>query len=186
MNKRPPQASRSWQVNEPVFTVDDVAATGEHTSFEAFFLAHHQRLYRALGLITTRTQEAEELAQEAFVRVWERWPHVARMDSPEGYLYRTAMNLLRSRLRRATVAARRLIPRPATPDPFEAVEARDELARGLARIPPRQRAAVVLVEYLQMDSDAAARALGIAPSTVRVLAMKGRAALRSTMERSDE
>ena len=43
--------------------------------------------------------EAEDIAQEALVRVYERWGQVGGMDSPTGYLYRTAMNLARSRLR---------------------------------------------------------------------------------------
>src|SRR4029078_10527725 len=81
-------------------------------NFEAFFEAEHARLLRALYLVTGDPQEAEELMQDAFVAVWERWARVRSRDEPTGYLYRTAMNRFRSRLRRAARATRRaLAPR---------------------------------------------------------------------------
>jgi len=73
---------------------------------------------------------------------------------------------------------------PGTPPPRvrwstpEAVEDRDDLARRLLELPARQRAALVLTEYLDQDSAEAGRALGIRPGTVRRLASKARAALR--------
>src|SRR5438874_8789087 len=45
--------------------------------FESFFLAHHLRLFRALWLMTRNRHEAEEIMQDAFLRVWERWERVA-------------------------------------------------------------------------------------------------------------
>ena len=77
--------------------------------FDSFFLAEHVRLYRALYVITGTSHEAEELMQEAFVRVWERWDRVSGMENPAAYLYRTAMNEFRSRYRRAKAAARRAL-----------------------------------------------------------------------------
>lgn len=53
-------------------------------SFEEFFEAEHVRLGRALYLLTGSTAEADELSQEAFVRVYERWDRVRDMTSPEG------------------------------------------------------------------------------------------------------
>ena len=44
--------------------------------------------------------------QEAFVRIWERWDKVGRLEEPTGYLYRAAMNIVRSRYRRASLALR--------------------------------------------------------------------------------
>ena len=76
-------------------------------SFEAFFEAEQARLLRALYLVTGNVQEAEELMQDAFLAVWERWDRVRSMDDPTGYLFRTAMNRFRSRLRRAARSALR-------------------------------------------------------------------------------
>jgi DNA-directed RNA polymerase specialized sigma24 family protein len=49
--------------------------------------------------ITGRSEEAEELAQEAMARVFERWDRIRSFESPGGYEYRTALNLNRQRLR---------------------------------------------------------------------------------------
>ena len=61
-------------------------------AFEDFFHAHHERLLRAMYLATGDRHEAEDLAQEAFVRILERWERVRGLDYPVGYLYRTALN----------------------------------------------------------------------------------------------
>ena len=51
-------------------------------AFEDFFEAERERLFRALLLITHDSAEAEDLMQEAFVRVWERWDRVGTLDDP--------------------------------------------------------------------------------------------------------
>jgi RNA polymerase sigma factor (sigma-70 family) len=149
--------------------------------FEAFFLAHHVALYRAMWLVTRNRHEAEEVMQDAFVRVWSKWPKVASTPDPAGYLYRTAMNVFRSRVRRAKVAVRKATRMLPPDDLLAAVEERDAVVRALAPLTPRQRAAVVLTDVLGMTSDEAALALGVRPPTVRVLAARGRKALREAM-----
>jgi RNA polymerase sigma-70 factor, ECF subfamily len=155
-------------------------------SFEAFFEQHHDRLFRALWLMTRNRSEAEEIMQDAFLRLWERWDRVVSLPDPEGYLYRTAMNLWRSALRRAAVAVRRAVHQIQPDDEAGAVEARDAVARALAPLPPRQRAAVVLMDVLDMTSEQAGEVLRVQPVTVRVLAARARAALRREMGERDE
>ena len=140
------------------------------------------RLLRALYLVTGNAQEAEELMQDAFVAVWERWDRVGAMDEPVGYLYRTAMNRYRSRLRRAVRATRKVVGSAEDEDEFAAAEERDAVARALARLPERQRAAIVLTELLGYASAEAARILGVEDVTVRSLASQARASLRSDLE----
>jgi RNA polymerase sigma-70 factor, ECF subfamily len=150
--------------------------------FEAFFLEHHEQLFRALWLVTRNRHEAEEVMQDAFVRLLERWPSVQAAGNPEGYLYRTAMNVFRSRLRRAAVAVRRVFGQPPADDQMAEVEARDSVVRALAPLPTRQRAAVVLMDVLGLSSEQAGAALGIQAVTVRVLAARGRATLREALD----
>jgi DNA-directed RNA polymerase specialized sigma24 family protein len=69
-------------------------------SFEVFFESERVRLHRGLFAITGSRQEAEDISQEAFLRVWERWDRVGVLDEPVGYLHRTAMNVFRDRRRR--------------------------------------------------------------------------------------
>src|SRR5437867_3992783 len=104
---------------------------GPASGFESFFLAEHVRLFRALYVITGSTHDAEELMQEAFLRVWERWERVARMDDPVAYLYRVAMNAFRSRYRRAKGAAQQAPRVKETPELSTEAEARGLVLRAL-------------------------------------------------------
>jgi RNA polymerase sigma-70 factor (ECF subfamily) len=154
----------------------------EATSFEDFFETHRRSLFGALCLVVGNRSEAEEIMQDAFLKVWERWEHVASLEDPNGYLFRTAMNLFRNRLRRASIAARKALSLASSTDDLATIEDRDEVVRWLRPLPPRQRAAVVLTIYLDYSSDEAARILGIRPSTVRALATQGRAGVRHALE----
>jgi RNA polymerase sigma-70 factor (ECF subfamily) len=82
-------------------------------------------VFGALCLVTGNRQEAEEIAQDAFLKLWERWDRVARLDDPTGFLFRTAMNLFRNRVRRAGVAARKPFVPALGADDLAAVEDRD-------------------------------------------------------------
>ncbi len=76
-------------------------------TFEVFFEAERGRLFGAVCLMTGSVDEAEEIVQDAFLAVWERWDRVRRMERSTGYLYRTAMNRFRSRRRHLACVARR-------------------------------------------------------------------------------
>jgi RNA polymerase sigma-70 factor (ECF subfamily) len=150
--------------------------------FEDFFEVHYVALFRALWLITHDRSEAEDVMQDAFLRLWERWDRVGTMKDPVGYLYRTAMNGMRSRRRRALLSLRRALADPPSDDGLAAVEGRDAVLRALIPLTPRQRAVVVLTHVLGLTSAEAAEALGIRPSTVRVLAARAKAVLRRELE----
>src|SRR5438270_4658474 len=167
------------RVRQPSVTGEKETAA-EPSSFEEFFRAEHVRLFRALYLVTGSVQEAEDLMQESFVRVWERWDRVAGMERPVGYLYRTAMNAFRSRTRRAMRAARRPFARASGTDQLGAVEERDEVVRVLRTLSPRQRQALVLTEYVGYSSEEAATVMGVKAATVRALAHQGRQAIQGT------
>jgi RNA polymerase sigma-70 factor (ECF subfamily) len=154
-------------------------------TFEDLFLAERTRLFQALCLVTGDRQEAEDLAQDTFVRVYERWDRIGDMDDPVGYLYRTAMNGYRTGYRRARMALRRVPPAPETPEEFARVEDRVRLLDGLARLTRKQRVAVVLVDLLGFTSQEAGRILGMDPGTVRTQASRARSALRKIVEDDD-
>jgi len=84
------------------------------------------------------------------------------------------------RARRARTAARHLTTVGTTPDPFDDVDLKEDLRRLLLQLTPRQRAAVVLTDVYGYSSEQAGQMMGIRPTTVRVLASQGRAALRAT------
>ena len=155
-------------------------------SFEDFFELEQERLLRLLWMVTGSLQEAEDIVQDAFLRVWERWHNVSSMESPTGYLHHAAMNIFRNRYRRARLGLRKVIGTDPPIDAFDSAEDRISVSSALARLTRKQRAALVLTEMLGYPADDAGRMLGIRGSTVRSLSSTARAALRDAKEFTDE
>lgn len=139
----------------------------------AFCRTEHPRLVGILGLYCGNADVAHELAQEALLRVCKEWGRVRKMDSPQAWTYRVGTNLAHSYFRRRAVerrALRRLATRgdvePTAPPP---VDPDDELARALARLPHRQRTAVLLRYYLDLSVRDAAEVMDCPESTVKTL-----------------
>jgi RNA polymerase sigma-70 factor (ECF subfamily) len=108
------------------------------------------------------------------------------MDSPAGYVYRTALNLHRSRLRALVVRARRVFAAIPAEDLSGPVAASHDVRRALARLPRGQREALILVEWLGLGSEEAGRVLGIDAASVRGRLHRGRASLRDLLGDRDE
>lgn len=167
-------------IRRPVPDEKKAGSAAVPESFDAFFEREHGDLFGALFLVTRDRHEAEDLMQEAFLKLWERWDRVVSLEDPTGYLYRTAMNAFRMRYRRTAVAARRLFKLgiPRGPDPLDVVEDRDHVDRVLRELTPRQRAALVLTELLGYSTEDAGSLLGVKPVTIRVLVSQARKAAR--------
>lgn len=155
-------------------------------TFDAFFERHHGQLYGTLRLIADNAAEAEDLMQDAFLRVFERWDRVRAHPDADGYLYKTAFNLLKNRRRSLARAARRILDAPIDDDAYAAIDEREVVLDAMTALTVRQRAAVVLTDLLDYPSHEAARLLGVRAVTVRVLASQGRARLRERLETEDE
>jgi RNA polymerase sigma-70 factor, ECF subfamily len=156
------------------------------STFEEFFLGEHERLFQALYLLTGDRYEADDLAQEALLRAYERWDRVHSMDSPAGYVYRTALNLHRSRLRALVVRARRIVAAVPVEDLSGSVAASHDIRSALAQIPRGQREALILVEWLGLGSEEAGTVLGIDASSVRGRLHRARVSLRDRLGDPDE
>jgi RNA polymerase sigma-70 factor (ECF subfamily) len=151
--------------------------------FDTFFATEYQRLFEVLYLLTRDRAEAEDLAQEAMARVYERWSGIR---DPSRYVYRTAFNLHRTLRRRLAVVVRKrgqLLPAAGDAD---AVERRLDALAALALLPATQRAAVVLVDWAGMTAEEAGRVLGIQPVSVRGRLHRARAALRQQIGDADD
>ena len=155
----------------------DVGETAR--SFEEFYVSTFRRLFAALCLVTGNRHEAEEVAQDAYVRVFERWDHVRALEDATGYLFRVSMNVFRSRYRRASLGLRRtfLLAPPANDD-LAAVETHDEVVRLLMGLDPAQRAAMLLTSILDYSAEEAGQMLGLRPSSVRSLTTRARARMK--------
>jgi RNA polymerase sigma-70 factor (ECF subfamily) len=150
------------------------------TLFDTFFEEEHERLFKALFFVTGNRQDAEELMQDAFLKLWERWGESHEIDDLTGYLFRVALNGFRMRRRRAAIAIRKSMPVAENRDGFLDAEMRADVRQLLLEVAPRQRAALLLVDILGYSPEQAAHILGVRPSTVRALSTRGRQALAGT------
>jgi RNA polymerase sigma factor (sigma-70 family) len=148
--------------------------------FSTFFAEEHRGLFKALYFVTGNRADAAELMQDAFLKLWERWDRIDKIDDPTAYLFRVALNGSRMQTRSARRAARRLFPVGRDRDPFDEIELREDVRQLLLELAPRQRAALLLLDMYGYGSEEAGRIMGIRPSTVRALATQGRAVLRRT------
>ena len=147
--------------------------------FDVFVEEEHERLFKALYFVTGSREDAEDLSQDAFMKLWERWDTIDEIDDPTGYLFRVALNGFRMRRRRAATAVRRRVPMIEIPDAFVEAEMRADVRSLLLDLTPRQRAALLLVDLLGYSSEQAGRILRVRSSTVRNLASQGRRALKT-------
>lgn len=158
---------------------------GLRIPFEEFFEAERDRLFGLLFLVTADRGEAEEIAQDAFVAIWERWDRIHVLENPSGYLTRTAINLFRKRHRRKAVL-RQILSRPQSRNHEGPADSRLMLSEALGVLSPRQRAALVLTELNGYSAEEAGRILRVKPSTIGALKYQGRAALRKDWEGADD
>jgi RNA polymerase sigma-70 factor (ECF subfamily) len=163
---------------------EDTLRADDTSSFEDFYEAAYPRLVRLMYAMTTDLPEAEEVAQDAMFRVYQRWGDVSAMHSPEGYAYRTALNLERKRLRHLQVRARRLL-HLKTAAPMEP-HVPGEVVSSLAGLPAGQRAALLLVEWIGLSPQEAASVLGITAPSVRSRIHRAKASLRATLRSDDD
>lgn len=141
------------------------------------------RLVGALVLSTGDRGLAEEVAQEALAKAVVHWGRVGAMQSPEGWVFRTAFNTLRSQIRRrgaerrayAKTAAR---PSVDVPGLDEDVGVRLALRDAVLGLPERQRQVVAARFYADLSVVDTARAMRCAEGTVKSLTSKALANLR--------
>ena len=165
--------------SEPAEQAEEADVGETAPSFEEFYEATFRRLFTGLCLVTGDRHEAEEITQDAFLRVFERWDRVRALEDPTGYLFRVSMNVFRSRYRRAALGLRRqLLLTPAATDALADIETKDEVVRLLRGLDPKQRAAVLLTSILDYSAEEAGRMLGVRASSVRSLTTRARARMK--------
>jgi RNA polymerase sigma factor (sigma-70 family) len=148
--------------------------------FEPWYRAVHPRVVAALALATGNWDDAADAADEAMARALERWDRVARMERPDGWVYRVAFNVVRSRGRRRAVE-RRLLPR-LVPGERELPAPAGEAWAVVRALPRRQREVVVLRYLADLPRAEIGRVLGISESTVGSTLFDANRALRPLLQ----
>jgi DNA-directed RNA polymerase specialized sigma24 family protein len=132
----------------------------EPPDFDTWYQEQHPLVLAALTVASRQPDVAAEATDEAFVRAYERWERVRRMDSPGGWLYRVALNDLRRRCRRQTIE-RELLRRHAAPLTVAPVAPAPHVWDAVRSLPARQRTAVALRYILDLPEAEVARMMGV-------------------------
>ena len=127
---------------------------------------------------------AEDLVQEAFVRIAGRLFSIKSSQAFGSYLHQTVLNLARGHIRKLSrdrTLLQRLGGQPQRDETIPDVSARDEVLRALQALSYRQRAAIILRYYLDLSEQQTAELLGCAVGTVKSLVSRGTQELRTHM-----
>ena len=150
---------------------------------EALYLCHGPEALRLAYLLTGDRELAEDLAQEAFVRVARRLTGLRNADSVRWYLRRTVVNLVNSHLRRQRVERAYM---PALASSVVGMSATDVVTNqavrdAIAQLSARQRTVVVLRYYQDLTDQQIASVLGCPVGTVKSALHRAAAILRQNL-----
>lgn len=150
---------------------------------ESVHQEEYASLVRLAALVLGDAGLAEQVVQDAFVRLYVRWGGRRRIERPGAYLRNAVLNGCRSQLRRMRVSdrheARRTVPvTPATPESEALAGAEhDRVVAALRSVSGRQREALVLRYYLDLSEAEMAAAMGVSAGSVKTHLHRGLAAL---------
>jgi RNA polymerase sigma-70 factor, ECF subfamily len=152
----------------------------DEVALREFLHTSYPRLVAAVALVCGSRPAAEDAVQEALLRAWERSEKGEEIESLDGWVRTVALNLARSGLRRLRAEARaRSRMRGAASDEPSANHV--DLEQALSTLSRRQREAVVLRYYLQLDTREVAAALQINEGTVKSTLFRARAMLANAL-----
>ena len=168
------------------------ARAGDTDAFALLVERHRDRAYGLALRLTGVAADAEEVAQDAFVRAWRALPGFRGEAAFGTWLHRIVARLALDRRERLMTRARHESPVSEAPEivdvaaPAEAgADAGRKLDRLLDRLPERTRAAVVLYYYEDHSVAEVARALGVPEGTVKTLLSRARDSLREAWTREE-
>lgn len=144
--------------------------------FDAFYQAHYAGTVAVAFGLTGDRGDAQDLAQEAYCRAWQRWTEISRYDNPPAWVYRVTVNLARSRWRNLRVAAAHLVrQRVAEVPPVDPEHV--ALVTALRALPMDQREAIVLHHLVDLPVSEVAQEMGVPAGTVKSWLHRGRGEL---------
>ncbi len=141
------------------------------------YAASYGRLVQVLTLVAGSRAEAEDVVQEAFVRLVPRWSKISTYDDPEAWVRSVAFRILSNRFRRARNAAAASRRASHVVQTSEVSGDSVDIGRALAALPIDQREVVVLHHLLDLPIAEIATSLGVPAGTVKSRLSRARAAL---------
>jgi RNA polymerase sigma-70 factor (sigma-E family) len=177
----PPPANAAWGLASP-------RATSEaDLAIASMYDTQYRPLVRMSAMLLGDIGTAEEVVQESFIAVHAAWRRLRDIDKAVPYLRRSVLNRSRSILRHRMVVDRHAPDRePDMPSAEQGAITRLErsaVIEALRSLPARQREALVLKFYLGLTEEEVATAMKISTGAVKSHTSRGKAALRSALER---
>jgi RNA polymerase sigma-70 factor (sigma-E family) len=155
-------------------------------SFDEFYRSSRQRVLAYLYAACGDLAEAQDAAQEAYVRAWQRWSRLSGYTDPEAWIRTVGWRVLANRWRKLRAGARayrRLGPPRDQPGPSEDTVA---MVAALRRLPVDQRVALVLYHIVELPLADIATETGVPVGTVKARLSRGRRALAEVLPAADE
>jgi RNA polymerase sigma-70 factor, ECF subfamily len=154
--------------------------------FDEFYRVTARRLVRYAYVLTADAAEAQDLAQEAYTRAWQRWNRVRAYEAPEAWLRTVVTRLATDRWRRLSI--RRAFAARSGPQPAQAPPGEDWLivSELLATVPMDQRRVLALHYLADLSVEQIAAETGANPNTVKSWLSRGRAALAALLTEEGE
>ncbi|MFG1805291.1 SigE family RNA polymerase sigma factor [Streptomyces sp. NPDC049040] len=164
-----------------------VCTSASMTQFTIYVRTKGPTLLRTARSLTPNPADAEDLLQTALTKTYLAWDRIDDHRAVDGYVRRTLVNTRTSQWRKRKVDefSTDELPEPAAtdgPDITEQQAQRDALLRAIARLPPRQRAMVVLRYYEDMSEAQTAEAMGVSIGTVKSAVSRALGKLRDDPE----
>jgi RNA polymerase sigma-70 factor (sigma-E family) len=157
----------------------------DEQEFAEYFVARREAVRRTAYLLCGDWHRADDLAQTAFVAVHRRWTKIRDREALDAYVRKTVVRAVIDESRRPWRRERFVERLPETPtadnDIGDAVATREALVGALRKVPPRQRAVLVLRFLEGLDVASAAKALKCTEGTVKSQTARGLEALRTQL-----
>jgi RNA polymerase sigma-70 factor (sigma-E family) len=150
-------------------------------AFSAYVAARRPTLFRTACLLCGDPHRAEDVVQDALVRLYAAWDRVARMDNVDGYVRRIIINADYSDRRRPWRRERVTEPPDVPLDPGFPVEDAEAIRSALRALPPGQRRVIVLRHIWNLTIEETAEELRLSTGTVKSQSADAVAALRKTL-----
>lgn len=147
--------------------------------FDEWYRDLRPRMGDALAAWCGDVELANEALDEAFVRAVERWARLSEMASPAGWVWRTAVNVVRRRARRRSIEQR--LFRNQNVDTVRWVPSDVDLWHAVDELPDRQRTATTLFYMVDMSQRDIGEAMGISEGTVAATLLQARRKLRASL-----
>lgn len=162
------------------------ARRGDQAAFMALVRPRSDRLFAIAQRVLRDVDRAEDALQDALVIAWRDLRGLRDPDRFDAWLHRLLVNVCvrdASRERRRTVRLRVMpVDGPAAPDELLTIADRDQLERGFRRLPPEQRAVLVLHHFAGYSPAEIADTLGIPPGTARSRLHNAHRAMRAALD----